>query len=227
MADMTFRQKKMKTAKGPHNLQRDNYSGNDYEQMHGADEFFVVGDSYASKCKDCGEPGDQTVPALNAAAGYNESQLKTLAKVLSENLPFGGRTFGSGARKSRGLDPQPRRVEPKAPKSKSVTPQMERLVAAYSLALKTEAEKYGPAMQALWDHGQRNMKYVKAAQNALERGIAPEKVAKLVIDAIIEREGGEEAQAAKTDLGAPQGAKQIDATSAAKAFAKGARRRRG
>lgn len=71
MADMTFRQKKMKSAAGPHNLQRDDHSGNEYEQMHGANEFFVVGDSYGSKPKNRNKPGDQTTPALNKDAGYN------------------------------------------------------------------------------------------------------------------------------------------------------------
>jgi len=92
MADMTFRQKKMKSAAGPHNLQRDDHSGNEYEQMHGAKEFFVVGDSYGSKPKDRGEPGDQTTPALNKDAEYNLGESKKIRPWKKKLWESGGVT---------------------------------------------------------------------------------------------------------------------------------------
>lgn len=228
MADMTFRQKKMKSAAGPHNLQRDDHSGNEYEQMHGANEFFVVGDSYGSKCKDRGEPGDQTTPALNKEAGYNESQLKALAKILSEGGLEDRNKYRFDPKLGKMVGPRGEDVGTQSSREQQgMTPEFKQLMIAYDLEVKNLAERYGPAAQALYMHATTNMKYSNWAERALKKGFAPAEVARVVIDAIFEREGNEEPkELPKQELGAPKGAKQVDPTDLAKTFAQTARAQR-
>ena len=63
-------EKSMTTAKGPHLLQRENNSGNKYDQMVAQNEFFVIsGPDYTSNKS---KPEEKTTPSLNKDAGYNK-----------------------------------------------------------------------------------------------------------------------------------------------------------